>query len=108
VGGRQVLLVRRHATGGLNLLRHQPLRTNGRDLVMQVVMGEISDPVGHGNAYRIGHDGVPRILLGPGGIVIGRRIGDPCVGFAEDHVEPGWRCVTQGAARAAPANQTWR
>jgi Domain of unknown function (DUF4438) len=84
-----VLLVRRHGAGVLTSVRGQQLRTNGRDLVMQVVMGEIADPVGRANPYRIGHDGVPRILPGPGGIVINRRIGDPCVGLAGDHVEPG-------------------
>ena len=33
--------------------------------------------------------GVPRLLPGTGGVTIGRRIGDPCVGLAGDHVEPG-------------------
>jgi hypothetical protein len=65
------------------------LRINGRDLVMQAVIGEISNPIGRANPYRIGTDGVPRILPGPGGIVLNRRIGDQCVGLAVDHVEPG-------------------
>jgi uncharacterized protein DUF4438 len=84
-----VLLVRRHRTGRLSFPLGQSLRTNRRDLVVQVVVGEITSPVGRANPYRIGHDGAPRILPGPGGIVLNRRIGDACVGFAEDHVEPG-------------------
>lgn len=84
-----MLLLRRRAAGLLSQMQGQPLRTNGHDLAMQAVMGEITNPVGRANAYRIGNDGVPRVLPGPGGIVINRRIGDPCVGFAEDHVEPG-------------------
>jgi hypothetical protein len=32
---------------------------------------------------------VPRVLPGTGGITINCRIGDPCVGLAADHVEPG-------------------
>jgi len=56
---------------------------------MQAVMGQIAHPVGRANPYRIGQDGVARMLPGTGGIVINCRIGDPCVGLAADHVEPG-------------------
>lgn len=56
---------------------------------MSVVMGQIAHPVGRANPYRIGHDGVPRILPAGGGISINQRIGDRCVGLAGDHVEPG-------------------
>jgi hypothetical protein len=65
------------------------LRTNSDELVMQAVMGQIAHPVGRSNPYRIGQDGVARVLPGTGGIVINRRIGDRCVGLAADHVEPG-------------------
>ncbi|WP_299488015.1 DUF4438 domain-containing protein [Acaryochloris sp. IP29b_bin.137] len=65
------------------------LRLNQEDLVMSVVMGQIAHPVGRVNPYRIGHDGVPRILPAGGGISINQRIGDRCVGLAGDHVEPG-------------------
>jgi len=64
-------------------------RLNTRDLVMQVVMGQIAHPVGRANPYRIGNDGVPRVLPGTGGIVVNFRIGDRCVGLAGDHIEPG-------------------
>jgi hypothetical protein len=84
-----VLLVRHHRTGELSLPDHGPLRTNAADLVMQAVIGEIGSPIGRTNPYRIGNDGVPRILPGPGGITVNHRVGDRCVGLAADHVEPG-------------------
>jgi hypothetical protein len=65
------------------------LQTNRSDLVMVTVMGQIAHPVGAANPYRIGHDGVPRVLPATGGIVINKRIGDRCVGLAGDHIEPG-------------------
>jgi hypothetical protein len=52
-------------------------------------MGQIAHPVGRASAYRIGYDGVARVLPGTGGIVLNRRIGDRCVGLAGDHIEPG-------------------
>lgn len=64
-------------------------RVNRADLVMVTVAGQAAHPVGQKNAYRIGYDGVPRVLPGTGGIVINHRIGDRCVGLAGDHVEPG-------------------
>lgn len=65
------------------------LQTNQPDLVMVTVMGQIAHPIGQANPYRIGHDGVPRVLPATGGIVINQRIGDRCVGLAGDHIEPG-------------------
>lgn len=64
-------------------------RMNIRDLVMQTVSGQIADPVVRPNPYRVGNDGRPRILPGPGGIVLNHRVGDRCVGLAGDHIEPG-------------------
>jgi hypothetical protein len=68
---------------------HRQLRTNQADLVMVAVMGQVAHPVAGANPFRIGNDGVPRVLPGTGGIVINKRIGDPCVGLMADHVEPG-------------------
>ena len=65
------------------------LRINQNDLVMVAVAGQIAHPLGAANPYRIGNDGVPRILPGAGGIVLNHRIGDRCVGLAGDHIEPG-------------------
>jgi hypothetical protein len=65
------------------------LRYNRNDLVMVAVAGQIAHPVGAANPYRIGNDGVPRVLPATGGIVLNHRIGDRCVGLAGDHIEPG-------------------
>ena len=62
---------------------------NERELVMITVIGTIASPIAGANAYRIGQDGRPRILPGTGGIVLSHRVGDPCVGIAGDHIEPG-------------------
>ncbi len=67
----------------------EALRINRRDLVMVAVAGQIAHPVGAANPYRIGNDGVPRVLPATGGIVLNHRIGDRCVGLAGDHIEPG-------------------
>ncbi|WP_287128681.1 DUF4438 domain-containing protein [Candidatus Cyanaurora vandensis] len=65
------------------------MNLNLADLVMVAVLGQVAHPVGRANAYRIGHDGVPRVLPTTGGIVLNQRIGDRCVGLAGDHIEPG-------------------
>lgn len=69
--------------------RRHVLRTNQPDLVMVAVMGQVAHPVGAANPYRIGHDGVSRVLPATGGIVLNHRIGDRCVGLMGDHIEPG-------------------
>jgi hypothetical protein len=64
------------------------LATNAKELVMITVAGEVAPPLEKAGPYRIGQDGVPRVLPGTGGIVLSHRVGDPCVGLAADHVEP--------------------
>lgn len=64
-------------------------RMNTPDLVKVAVMGQIAHPLGRISPYRLGHDGIPRVLPGTGGINLSQRIGDRCVGLAGDHVEPG-------------------
>ena len=64
-------------------------RMNRSELVKISVSGQIAHPEDKSSPYRIGTDGVPRILPGPGGIVFSHRIGDSCIGLAGDHVEPG-------------------
>ena len=71
------------------LLPRDHPRINQADLVIVSVAGQIAHPVGRANLYRIGHDGVPRVLPATGGIVLNHRIGDRCVGLAGDHIEPG-------------------
>jgi hypothetical protein len=77
-------------------MRHDPalrrragLRINARELVMISVAGEVAPPTERGSPWRIGYDGRPRALPGTGGIVLNHRMGDPAVGIAGDHVEPG-------------------
>ncbi len=63
------------------------MRTNSDRLIMLSVMGEVTNPSMRG--YRISHDGRPLVLPGVGGITYNLRVGDPAVGWAADHVEPG-------------------
>jgi len=62
---------------------------NRDELVVVAVQGQAAHPVARAAPYRIGYDGVPRVLPGTGGIVLNKRIGDLCVGLAGDHIEPG-------------------
>jgi hypothetical protein len=64
-------------------------RMNRDELVMITVLGQACSPLSPENPYRIGQDGVSRILPGTGGIVLSHRVGDACVGLQADHVEPG-------------------
>ncbi len=77
-------------------------RLNERALVIASVLGQIAHPVGRANPYRIGYDGVSRVLPGTGGITINHRIGDPCVGLAADHVEPGVALHNNGREVVGP------
>ncbi len=73
------------------LLQHSTTypRINDSELVIVSVLGQAAHPIARGNPYRIGYDGVARVLPGTGGIVLNQRIGDPCIGLAGDHIEPG-------------------
>jgi len=94
-----MLLVPGARDGAMRGARAMPERTvfrensapkmNTGDLVTVAVMGQIAHPLARQSPYRIGHDGVPRILPGTGGINLSHRVGDRCVGLAGDHVEPG-------------------
>lgn len=64
-------------------------RYNRRELVAVALAGQIANPLLRNPPYRIGRDGVLRIVPGTGGIVLNRRVGDRAVGLAGDHVEPG-------------------
>jgi hypothetical protein len=77
------------AMNDLTSAQRNVLRINQPDLVMVTVMGQIAHPVGAANPYRIGNDGIPRILPATGGIVLNHRVGDRCIGLAGDHIEPG-------------------
>ncbi len=73
----------------IRLRRTGEPRINNKDLVELTVAGQIAHPVSTSSPYRIGQDGVPRILPGTGGVVTNFRIGDRCVGLQADHIEPG-------------------
>ncbi|KVD01365.1 hypothetical protein WI78_08700 [Burkholderia ubonensis] len=77
-------------------------RVNAGQLVATVVAGQIAHPVGQASAYRIGYDGVARVLPGTGGIALNKRIGDLCVGLAGDHVEPGVALHNNGREVTGP------
>ncbi|MEM2740410.1 MAG: DUF4438 domain-containing protein [Candidatus Bathyarchaeia archaeon] len=65
------------------------LRTNIDKLVKISVVGEVSSPIFRRSPYRITSDGRPVVLPGVGGITYNVRVGDPAIGWAADHVEPG-------------------
>ncbi|AOK53013.1 hypothetical protein WT67_12170 [Burkholderia stagnalis] len=77
-------------------------RINADQLVATTVAGQIAHPVGQASAYRIGYDGVARVLPGTGGIALNKRIGDLCVGLAGDHVEPGVALHNNGREVTGP------
>lgn len=77
-------------------------RINGDRLVAVSVLGQIAHPIARGAPHRVGHDGVPRVLPGTGGIVLNHRIGDPCVGLAGDHIEPGVALHNNGREVVGP------
>ncbi|HNZ08719.1 MAG TPA: DUF4438 domain-containing protein [Bacillota bacterium] len=64
------------------------LRTNRDKVVMISVMGAVAPPVRRLD-YRVSADGEPFVLPGTGGITYNVLVGDPCFGWAGDHVEPG-------------------
>ena len=77
-------------------------RINDDELLIVSVSGQIAHPVARANPYRIGYDGVPRVLPGTGGIVLNRRIGDLCIGLAGDHIEPGVALHNNGREVVGP------
>lgn len=62
---------------------------NREALVTMVVAGQVANAVVRANPYRIGRDGVLRVVPGTAGVTLDRRVGDRAVGLAGDHVEPG-------------------
>jgi len=64
------------------------LRTNADKLPVISVGGAVWHPKG-GRYTRINVDGQALLLTAVGGIVYNAKIGDPCIGWAADHLEPG-------------------
>jgi hypothetical protein len=77
-------------------------RINADRLVAVSVSGQVAHPVAHAAPHRVGYDGVPRVLPGTGGIVLNQRIGDPCIGLAGDHIEPGVALHNNGREVVGP------
>ena len=61
------------------------IKTNKEFLVMQSVGGKVHSP----SPYRISRDGDPMILPATGGISYNVKVGDSCMTWVGDHVEPG-------------------
>jgi len=64
------------------------LKTNIDRLPIISVQGQVQHPVAR-SAARITTDGTPFWLTGIGGITYNAKIGDCCMGWAADHLEPG-------------------
>ncbi len=65
------------------------VRTNRENLVIQSVQGKIHSPTVGGNPYRINRDGIGEILPATGGICYNVEVGDSCMKWVGDHIEPG-------------------
>lgn len=63
------------------------MKMNQEQLVRMAVNASVDHPTV--KSYRGGYDGRARICIGTGGITYNQAIGDPCMGLAGDHVEPG-------------------
>ena len=58
-------------------------------LVTQVLAGEVWPALADRHAYRADADGGPFLLPGMGAVTLGTHLGDPALGHASDHLEPG-------------------
>ena len=64
------------------------IKTNKEFLVKQSVGGKVHSPI-VASPYRISRDGIPMILPATGGISYNVKVGDSCMKWVGDHVEPG-------------------
>lgn len=64
-------------------------RTNADRLLTQVLTGEVWPPLADRHGYRVDPEGQAFLLPGMGGVTLGVHCGDPALGYAGDHVEPG-------------------
>lgn len=64
------------------------IKTNKENLVMQSVGGKVHSPI-ISTPYRVSRDGKPMILPATGGISYNVKVGDSCMKWVGDHVEPG-------------------
>lgn len=68
------------------------LKTNSKHVVEFVLQCQPGQPRTRGT-WRVGHEGMPFILPGIGGITLNIEVGDPAFGWAGDHLEPGVSCT---------------
>ncbi|MEA4960589.1 hypothetical protein SDC9_121461 [bioreactor metagenome] len=64
------------------------IKINKDRLVMQSVQGKVHSPIVK-NPYRISSEGQGKILPATGGISYNVKVGDSCMNWVGDHVEPG-------------------
>lgn len=64
------------------------VKTNKDYLPVQSIQGKVHHPVIK-SPYRVGRDGTARVLTATGGIVYNAKIGDNCMKWVADHLEPG-------------------
>lgn len=65
------------------------MKTNVEKVVKMSIQGGVHHPIMRFPGYRVGHDGVARIIPATAGITYNFFIGDSCIGLAGDHIEPG-------------------
>lgn len=73
------------------------IKTNKERLVMQSVQGKIHSPT-VSSPYRINRDGKGEILPATGGITYNVKVGDPCMNWVGDHIEPGVSIKNENSA----------
>ena len=64
------------------------IKTNSEYLPIQSVQGKIHHPV-LSSPYHVGRDGKACVLTASGGIIYNAKIGDNCMKWVADHLEPG-------------------
>ncbi len=70
------------------IIASKMIKTNKEFLVKQSVGGKVHSPI-IASPYRISRDGMPMILPATGGISYNVKVGDSCMKWVGDHVEPG-------------------
>ncbi|HHV07187.1 MAG TPA: DUF4438 domain-containing protein [Firmicutes bacterium] len=73
------------------------IKTNRERLVMQSVQGRIHSPTVI-SPYKINRDGKAEILPATGGITYNVKIGDSCMNWVGDHIEPGVSIKNENSA----------
>lgn len=80
------------------------VKTNREYLPVQSLQGKIHHPVLR-SPYRVGRDGEGRVLTATGGIVYNAQIGDNCMKWVADHLEPGVSLKNDKVEENAALNQ---